>query len=255
MELIMRIPGSGFAMLLVALASSPAFAATAPLETILIPVVASHARDATGAFWSSRVAFLYTGAASLEVFNEAGFQQRISPGERGELVFGPEDSIRVPGRLVQLPLTEASHLFAQSHVYDESAPQSGVIIPAIRQHDLTDSGSVHLIAIPVSAAARTLLRIFDLTVNTAADVSVRVYGPSGELIAADTVHLVAPPLGPLQSFPAYPLYGEYRPNVDVSRMTSISIDIEPVTPHLLLWAFTTTTDSRNESVVAVFPAR
>jgi len=75
------------------------------------------------------------------------------------------------------------------------------------------------------------------------------------VLTTDTVHLSGPPPDPTRSFPVYPTYAEFRPNVDTSKYTSISIDVDPITPNVLLWAFSTTTDSKTEAVTAVFPAK
>lgn len=231
----------------------PAHATTAPPDFILLPVVVSHGRDAAGEFWNTRVSFMYAGDSVVDVWNEANLALRLlQPAERGELTLSTENQPG-PGVIIETAYPAAKLLFLQTHVYDESSPETGVVLPGVRIRDLAAGQSVRLIGVPVGASTRTLLRIYDVSMQRDVDVRVRVYDESGSLLVTDVVHLIAPPMRPLQSFPSSPAYAEYRPNVDVTTHSSISMDVEPLTPSELLWAFATTT-SRG-AVAAVLPAK
>jgi hypothetical protein len=241
--------------LIVSLLGTSALATTPPPEFILLPVVVSHARDATGAYWSTTVSFVYGGTAPVDVVNEGNLGLRLlQPGEQGELTLNM-DGQRGPGMIIESRYPASQQLFVQSHVFNEAAPETGAILPSVRLHDLTVDQPVRLIGIPIGSSSRTLLRIYDMSMQGDIDARVKVRDASGGLLVSDAVHLAAPPLRPLQSFATEPAYAEYRPNVDLSVHSSLSIDIEPVTTNTLLWAFTTTTDERSRSVAAVFPAK
>jgi hypothetical protein len=239
--------------------------ATSPApDLILIPIVASHARDATGAVWSSTVFFNYTRLDfALSVANEPLLDSRdLQPGERGILDIHT-DKLKVgPGVIIVTYAFASKQLYVQSYVYNEAKPQVGVSIPGVRLSDLKAGEPVRLIGIPLHGESRTLVRIYAMTSGIDADVLVRVSDPTGHVLAVDIVHLFSTPLLPLYVFGTQPAYGEYRPPVDPARYPSISIDVEPLTPatpnspfNSAIWAFSTTTGARSENVTAVFPAQ
>lgn len=249
-----------------ALIIAPAAAhATSPApDLILIPIVASHARDATGAVWSSTVFFNYTLLAGpLSVSDEPILDYRsLLPGERGVLDIHT-DKLRVgPGVMILTYAFGSKQLYIQSYVYNEAKPEVGVSIPAVRLSDLNLGQPVRLVGIPLNAESRTLVRVYAITDGTDADVLVRVSDATGHVLAVDTVHLFSTPVLPLHSYAAQPAYGEYRPSADPTKYPSISIDIESLTPpsptfafSSAIWAFSTTTGARSENVTAVFPAQ
>lgn len=254
-------------IVLVALAlllGSPAARANEPpLDYILIPVVASHARDSAGAVWSSAVSFLYTGDVQADVFNEPFVASReVQPGERGMLDIRAEQAKAGPGVIIATTAFPSKTLYVQSYVYNEAKPGVGVAVPCIRIfNDLTANQTIRLIGIPIDRASRTLVRIYAMA-NTDPVVIVHVYDSSGHALATDMVQLVSPPLLPQQTNVGQPAYAEYRPAADPAKYSAISIDIEPVSPREpasvfgpAIWAFSTTTSGASDSVTAVFPAK
>lgn len=233
-------------------------------DLILIPIVASHARDATGAVWSSTVFFNYTlPDVSVFVYDEPILDYReLQPGERGVLDIHT-DKLRVgPGVMILTYAFASKQLYIESYVYNEAKPEVGVSIPGIRLSDLKVGQPVRLIGVPLGTGSRTLVRIYAMTSGIDADVLVRVFDPNGHVLEVDTVHLFSTPLLPRHADATQPAYGEYQPPLDPAKYPSISIDIEPLTPatnespfSAKIWAFSTTTGSRSENVTAVFPAQ
>jgi hypothetical protein len=241
-----------------ALANSPA------PDLILIPIVASHARDATGAVWSSTVFFNYTQLDfALSVANNPVLDFRdLQPGEHGVLDMHANKLLVGPGAIIITFASASKQLSIQSYVYNEAKPGVGVSIPGIRASDLLVGQSVRLIGVPLNVDSRTLVRIYSMANGIDADVLVRVLDPYGHELSVNVVHLFSTPVLPRHADAAQPAYGEYQPPLDPAKYPSISIDIEPLTPatnespfSAKIWAFSTTTGPHSENVTAVFPAR
>lgn len=232
-------------------------------DLILIPIVASHARDATGAVWSSTVFFNYASSGfPLDVSDRPVLDYRqLQPGERGILEIHTDPLKTGPGIVIYTLAFGSKQLYVQSYVYNEARPGVGVSIPGIRLSDLFAhiGEPVRLLGIPLNAESRTLVRIYGMTDGASADLLVRVFDTNGHILAVDTVHLsrfTTP--GPPYTLPTQPAYCEYRPSVDPAKYPSISIDIESLAPPGFtpaIWAFATTTGAHSENVTAVFPAQ
>lgn len=238
-----------------ALIAIPTRANEPAIDAILIPILAFHSADATGATWNSSVSFAYTGDHSADVFGYAALDARtLLPGARGVLQF--HDVLARgygPGLIILTTAFPSNQLTVQSYVYNEARPETGVSIPCVRQSDL--GYPIRLLGIPVGRTSRTLLRIYAITDNTDADVVVRIFDANGNPLAVDNVHLVHAPLPPVNTIAVEPAYAEYRPAVDPAKYSSISIDVESPVPGGAIWAFSTTTGAQSDSVTAVFPAR
>ena len=228
-----------------------------PPIPLLLPVVASDTPDALGNRWDTRVSFAYDASVPVTTFFYCGRIvdfRFVSPGERGELTVNFQRIMHGPGLVLFVPPSDIKRMAVQTFVH-RNGSSTGAVIPGVRSTDLVFGETLHLIGIPVGADSRTLVRLYDLALTNDTDVVLRVYSPTGDLLATDNVHLVQPPADSIDVFPTYPAYAEYRPPVDAKGLSSISIDIEPLSPNRLIWAFATTTSNDTDAVSAVFPAR
>jgi len=251
MELMIRrlavivVVASLFAMPL-ARATSP------PDERVLLPVVVDNAAGAFGSHWTTTITYLYRGFAAIEVGNDVNLNQFITAG-RGELHLANVNAESTPGRVLDAPAPQAGDLYIQTHVYEASSPSGGVIIPAVRSADWPAGAAIHLIGVPVSASARTLLRLYEIGAS-ADDLDVVVHVSDGDApILTTNVHLAKPAAGRASVTGTYPAYAEV--SIPASASGSVSIDVDSVPAGFKVWGFTTTTDNRNQSITPVFPAR
>jgi hypothetical protein len=150
------------------------------------------------------------------------------------------------------PALQAGDLYIQTHVYETSSPSSGVIIPAVRSGDWP-AGPIHLIGVPVSPSARTLLRLYEIGASADdLDVVVRVSDGDAPILTTN-VHLTKPAAGRASVTGTYPAYAEL--SIPMSASGSVWIDVDSVPAGFKVWGFTTTTDNRTQSITPVFPAR
>src|ERR1051325_373107 len=232
-----------------------------PTDFFLISVIGFHATGSAGATLGTTPSFVYTGEFGSSIFSEAFVAARtLGPGERGVIEINAASAKAGPGAIFGAQ-GSPEELHVQSYVYNDAKPEVGVAVPGVRLlRDLGGNLTIRLLGIPISASSRTLVRIYAMPRSgpgdTDPDVLVHVFDSIGNPLATDMVHLVSPPIVSIETSADQPAYAEYRPVVDPTKYSSISIDLEALpSAGRAIWAFSTTTSATSDSVTAVFPAK
>lgn len=122
--------------------------------------------------------YLFTGSTLTPVHHPLldANSINVQPGTRGELQFlssGP-----TPGVLLWVE-SSVTAMDLQEYVANSSVSTPGVVLPAVRQRDVQTGVSVHMLSVPLSTNARTLVRLYDLSFLGQVDVRVTVYSVGG----------------------------------------------------------------------------
>ena len=202
--------------------------------------------------WNTTISYINVG--DLQVRIASGLDApALKAHSEGEVQFEHLAPDALHGVIVIGTRGELDTLCLQTRTYPAQHPEGGVVLPGIRRSAL-GLGPVHLVDIRTSQTSRTLLRIYDMNLDLKEGlVLVHFKDKDGNELASQAVSLANSPLNPLFDIPQYPLYSQIAVGNDLP--SRLSIDIEPLTPFLRLWAFTTTTDNQTQSVVAVLPVR
>jgi len=217
---------------------------SAEYERVILPAVFSGP-GAHGSQWTSENVVMSRASVampSLPVAVPEGRRVSIPPqGRDGGLLF-------------YMPRGFAPFLFFSSHVRDLSrnASDAGTELPIVRARDT--SNDLHILDVPVNAASRRLLRVYDFDAFDGCTVNVYItpaFGGTPQtrfLTLRDRIICVTTPCYPDRpTWAALPL-DDLPPGV-------YDLEIQGVPDDARLWAFVTVTNNDTQHVTAYTPQR
>jgi hypothetical protein len=223
-------------------------------ELVLVPIW-YNGYGAEGSNWTTQLSAYSTSRRAYIEPNDRGAlpcQWLANPCPRGffqeKMLVYPALQSMPGGFLMSVP--DASELHFSLRVFEETAWREdlGVDVPVLRERDLS-RGNVQLMNVP--RADVDLFR-YTLRVYGIGNGYVSMADGSPDLVMTKQVQLVAVPQG----------LGHYyledatfvRDLVfAVGQMGEVRVEIEPMTPNLLWWAFISTTNKRTQDVTIVTP--
>ena len=165
-----------------------------------------------------------------------------------------------PSRLLFVSRDEADRLSVHLRLFDRSRSQSdaGAEIPVVREGDLFSS-TLQLNGIPLSAAFRSMLRIYDLT-RKDSQFRVRLYDASitnapVPVYREFVLNASTPYEPPFNTEPAYAAFGGFNdfPQAPGIHPPALRIEVEPLTAGSRFWAFVSITNNDTQRVTLVTP--
>jgi hypothetical protein len=164
----------------------------------------------------------------------------------------------IPGRLVYVERND-SNVSIQLRIADTSRAQRdpGTELPVVRESGQL-SATAQLLNVPLSAANRLLLRVYDVALSEAR-FHVRVYGleegKSGELLTEFDLTATTPETGPFRRQPAYAEYSRLTDLLAQPRIfpAAVRVEVQPLTPGSRFWTFMAITNNDSQHVTTVTP--
>ncbi len=275
----MRLPSVLFASLLcatVATADEPAVS----YERVLLPVVVKgEVAGALGSRWTTQVSILNNAGQDVDIRGYVTAPRGCpilcnpSPLTRPAIAFYP--AIASPGTVTQGAILLLDRRFSDSvevhlRVQDISRQSQtwGTEVPVVREKGLYQ-GTLNLLDIPIGAAFRQTLRVYDVDARPDAIVRVRFYrvnpaidttsevldpAPRDLLVAERTVHLTTEQrIGT----PSYDLgYAEIS-NVgglaELQNVDRIRIEVTSLSTGLRFWSLVSVTNNETQHVTIISP--
>jgi hypothetical protein len=158
------------------------------------------------------------------------------------------------GQFLYVHAADEAKLHLNSRVYDVSrtAQTAGSEIPIPRGNDFT-SAPVSLLGIPVAPQYRHTLRVYDLGAHQNGQVLIRLYANGETAPRAAVVSNLSVPQGARPTdagLPSHPgvIQLELGQLTPLAGISTLRVDIEPVTPGLRLWSFVSVTNNETHHV-------
>jgi hypothetical protein len=226
-----------------------------PLEPILFPILSKPFAGNFGTFWQAEAWMVIDTDAPLEIFPLVDCVFCVEGLPRHKAVRPPfffQQPNHHPGSILYVTRGEAGNLAFSLRVREASRGDS-TSIPVVRESEL-HRGTIHLLDVPFADGYRRTLRIYDIDARAVAAVSVRLYPLDGDTPLSTGVYgfTRSPAHNPNFRRPVTPGYiqldlGEL-PEVERAR-----VEIEPLTPDLLFWAFISVTSNATQQFTTIEP--
>jgi hypothetical protein len=225
---------------------------------ILLPLIGADVPGTNNALWRTEVTGLISNDTPIEIRPLACEQcpPVVLPVRRPFDVYHEGLAGFLPsgiGQFLYVRTADEAKLHLNSRVYDVSrtAQTAGSEIPIARGNDFT-SGPVSLLGIPVAPHYRHTLRVYDLDGHTG-QVLIRLYADGATSPRATVVSNLSVPQGARMTAEGLPTHpgviqlelGQLTPLAGIS---TLRVDIEPVTPGLRLWSFVSVTNNETHHV-------
>jgi len=236
-------------------------------ELILVPLTVPRTSAAFGAIWMTELRVVVDEPVDVFPWHvncsipEGCFPSTLPVGQPydpvGDLVpFSDPGS--APASLIYTRRGDASKLHFTLRVRDVSRPEEswGAGIPIVRERDFRTSRIV-ITDVPIDAAYRATLRVYDPDRRQQAPVMIRYLDENGRTIGENRR-----PFDSLAAFTVTPALLPLRPaylQVDVGaegaqllgRSARISVQIEGSVPGQRLWAFVSVTSNQTQQVTVL----
>ena len=249
-------------------------------EKVLVPLALSRSvLGAYGSLWSTTLWVLNAGDTDARV---EGYHHCVTipcplypPPVPPGIAFMPQFPIGiglvrgVPGAFLLIERARSAQVKLSLRVQDLSRQRQtwGTELPIVREHDFR-SDAIHLLDIPVSAHARSMLRVYDNDGRAGLQVRVRFYSLEGDSEPLSTrarpgrlLGETILPLGTIEElepsrlgghYPAYAQLGDFAAVANLEGAERIRIEVTPVTP-ARIWAFVSVTNNETQHVTAITP--
>lgn len=267
--------------LLMSLMAPVVSAQTTDFERILLPIVIDgEIPGAFGSRWAARLAIMNTSADGIRIFG-------YNPYPGGCVILCPPVPTTPPGitffpsiapgsmsqgAIIEVERRSATSVRFNLRIQDVSRQSQtwGTEIPVVREAELF-TGTIHLLAVPLSSAFRSTLRVYDIDAQRGAQFRLRFYRLNPAV--QSPIAIVGPVFTPdtLLAERILTLQQEQRqfghPELDLGyfELSSLGtipelagtgqarIDVQPLTPGLRLWAFVSVTNSETQHVTLITP--
>jgi hypothetical protein len=230
---------------------------TATWTRILIPVIGPDLPGTNNALWRTEVTALIASDTAIDVepYGSLPGPSIPLPLRRPFDVYrqGLAGLNHAVGEFLYVHPSDESKLHLNARVYDASrtAQTAGSEIPIVRENDFTGA-PVSLLGIPVASHYRHTLRVYDLGAQNGGQVQIRIYA-NGETTPRfseiRTLQVPQPPrataAGPQHPGVIQVELGQLTPLAGIS---SLRVDVEPVTAGLRLWSFVSVTNNETHHV-------
>jgi hypothetical protein len=228
--------------------------AAEPLERILIPLTGGDAPGQGGSLWRVETTALIASDTQLDLGPVAcgdmpiclpityPLRRPFSPANgftNGDLPYGEFVFVRA---------ADQGKVHINSRVYDVSrqTETAGAEIPIVHERQFT-AGTMSIVGIPVATQYRHTLRVYDLEGRNNAEVTVRLFANDETTPRVSVVRALS---APESEHGVYPAYLQLDPGqlTSLAGLTSLRVDIEPVSPDLRLWSFVSVTNNDTHHV-------
>lgn len=261
----------------IVIATISAQAATADrprYERILLPVHPLRpVAGALGTLWQTELTVFNAASQPVEVFQSLCSQMctcaivtmcipepLVPPnGSFRGYSYGSDDaSFPNPGAFLYADKAGAENLAFHLRLFDAGHPRAtfGTSVPIVRERDMRIAPIV-LVDVPVSAAYRTLLRVYGASsANGGSDVRVRIFAAEAtEPLSERVLHIVPSERRPLlpaaDEFPRFPGYAELL--LADAGADRVRVELTPLAPELVYWAFVSVTSNETQEVTIIRP--
>ncbi|HEV7763888.1 MAG TPA: hypothetical protein VGQ76_02700 [Thermoanaerobaculia bacterium] len=248
-----------------------AFGDAGDWSRILVPFPASETPGANGSLWKAEISGVIE-SDTLPVLDANGcgpLEDPCAPPPLNRLFDAADEYLVFPSdgpQFVYVGESDADKVTLATRVYDasKSSTTAGAFIPMARDEDFETAG-FSLIAIPVAAQYRSMLRIYDATGADNRDVELTLYGDSENtpfLRSQIRLRLVdGHATATTADLPLYPASAQ----VDLTTLipsgyTAVRaairptpIDGAPGAPAMQLWGFVSITNNETSHVTIVAP--
>jgi hypothetical protein len=244
-------------------------------ERILIPIVVPYEPipGAHGSLWTSELVARNLGSAKVRVGEiwplcppfgvGCGTEGHIWPNETA-LINPAGGALNPPAAIIEAEPADdlAFHLRVQD--VSRQAETWGTEVPVVRERDMRTQ-TFALVNIPVTDGFRNTLRIYDIDGRSDADVRVRLFsvtlqpvaGPgvssSPDQLLGERLLRLAPPAFEPSRNPGYLQIGDLSEIASLGAAERVTIEIEPVSPGLRIWAIVSVTNNATQHVTTVTP--
>ena len=164
----------------------------------------------------------------------------------------------IPGRVIFLGRNGAADVDVQLRISDISRNvlDAGTELPVVRDEELKTS-TAHLLNVPLDAAFRLTLRVYDVTPSPASFV-VRVYemreGVDASVLLVTNVVATSPETGEFRDLPSYGEIGDLSAQLPAGTAPrALRIEVEPKTAGSRFWTFVSITNNATQHVTLVTP--
>jgi hypothetical protein len=248
----------------VVLAASASFAQETSYTTLLLPVSPSTVVGQDGARWLTELTLANNDfSQSIAMFCFTGTCDPLAPRTVQRVVAPLTADVRPT--LLYVPDSSARRLTAalRSRNSTPNSTEQDFIseIPVVREEEFRSS-TIELLAIPVEANYRHMLRVYDANANEGAKVRVRIYGmANGQVVAqplVDTVLELHTARGSASPFarpdqPSWASLGNFTDLPGVRNYQELHIRIESQSSNTELWAFVTATNNTTQRFAVYTP--
>lgn len=226
---------------------------------ILIPLIGADVPGTNNALWRTEVTALISYDTPIEIQPVAcdvcppvllPVRQPFDAYGHGLAGFLPNGI----GQFLYVRTADEAKLHLNSRVYDVSrtAQTAGSEIPIARGNDFT-SRPVSLLGIPVAPHYRHTLRIYDLDAHQGGEVLLRIFANGRTNPEATFRRSLSVPQGARTTaarLPSHPgvIQLELGQVISLAGISTLRVDIEPVTPGLRLWSFVSVTNNETHHV-------
>lgn len=270
---MMRTPVLCLAMVL---ATSTLPAADLPLDPatyarILLPVATSRG-GAFGSLWLTTVVGRNNADRAVPVFQTKCVYTcecvlvTCAPGTPvpAKTRFEPNltrDVTSNPGAFVYVPRALEASITLDVRVHDvsQAAQSFGTEMPVVRE-DRFLTTTVELLDVPMASEFRAHLRVYGISSPSGAgSVVVRAFSESDTLLGERVLDLTNSGFSsilPAEAFPSFPAYAEVSAIATAftaARSGPVRLEIEPLSPGLVFWAFVSVTNNVTQQVTTIVP--
>jgi hypothetical protein len=249
----------------VMLAASASFAQETSYTTLLLPVSPSTIAGQDGARWLTELTLANNDFSEpISLFCFVGTCDPVAPRTVQRIVAPLTSTVR-PG-LLYVPDSVARRLTAalRSRNSTPNSTEQDFIseIPVVRESEFR-STVVEILAVPVEANYRHMLRVYDANANEGAKVRVRIYGmTNGQLVTEPLVdtelelHTARGSASPFErpDQPSWASLPNFTDLPGVRNYQELHIRIESLsTVNTELWAFVTATNNTTQRFAVYTP--
>ena len=256
---------STIVVLAVVLASSAAFAQTVDYTTILLPVTPSSVQGANGASWVTELTLSNNDFSAIPLFCFTGTDcSAIGARAVWRVPTPPAASVR-PG-LMYVPTSQVRRLGAalRSRNTTPNSEERDFVseIPVVREDEFR-TNTIEILAVPIEANYRHMLRVYDASAMEEAQVRVRIWGldatgtPSSDALVDQTLTLrtsrgAASPYA-MPDEPSWAQLADFAELGGLRGYREAHIRIESLSGDRQIWAFVTATNNTTQRFAVYTP--
>lgn len=227
---------------------SAAAIAQTPQERLLLPITTFEAPGAFGSLWSTELWMRNDTDQPVSIF-PLNITDSFSAPHR-DLLVPLQTSRQGGGQFIYVDRVDGLHFNLRVRDTTRAGVTFGTELPVVRDRDLLTEPLV-LLPVPVDAAFRATLRIYDATFAGVVRARVRIFAiESTTLLSEQEVQLET-----REGLPFTPGYAQLALEsiLPTSSQGQVRIEIDPLSPGMKYWAFVSVTSNETQHVTTITP--
>lgn len=261
-------------LLLSCISTSSSYAQSLPYERVLFPLLILNGPipGGYGSQWTTDVRVLNRSTGEVKLYGS--FVCFMCDSRYGDGHFVPDVSFKflpwegrggIPGAFLLIDRSGVGDVVFELRARDLSRDDRsfGTEIPVVREAAFSPS-RIDLLGVPVDSRFRRNLRVYSLD-SIGGTFRVRVYAEKGTavgssipapdpLLGEQTYTMIQPPDGgDRENYPAFSGVGEIPFIETAGEVSSVRIEITPLTTGLRIWGFVSVTNNDTQEVTIVSP--